>query len=64
MWSFNRMWEISFFKNHAEIEARGLILDLFLPLKNITIDKSQWLKLQVSRSETPLKRDFSTGTFV
>ena len=37
-----------FFENHAENEAGRVVSDLSLPL-NFTKDKSQWLKLQVSR---------------
>ena len=32
--------------------------------KNFTKDKSKWLKLQVSRPETPSKRDSITGIFL
>ena len=32
--------------------------------KNFTKDKSKWLKLQVSRPETPSKRDCITGIFL
>ena len=52
-----------FFENHVENETRGLVSDLSLHL-NFTKDKSQWLKLQVSRPENLLKKDSSTGIFL
>ena len=52
-----------FFENHAENETWGLVSDLSLP-SNFTKDKSQWLKLQVSKPENPLKKDSSTGIFL
>ena len=53
-----------FFKNHAENEITGLVSDLFLPLKKLTKDKIKWLKMQVSRPETRLERESSTGIFL
>ena len=65
---FGQLWMSMrniFLQDHVENEARRLVPDLFLRFKIFfTKHKSQRLKLQVSRPETPLKRDSNKGTFL